>query len=79
MTIKNDGDQHEKAKAIWSGASLNHCNYSGPLQDFRANFCGAGYELAIILQNLTSSNKEDRERAKKRVRELVKVGQEINK
>ena len=31
--------------------------------------------LAMIIENLTSANKNDRERAKKRVRELVKRGE----
>lgn len=36
----------------------------------------AACQLAMIIKNLTSANKEDRERAKKEVRELVKIGKE---
>lgn len=35
-------------------------------------------KLSSILANLTSSNKNERELAKMKVRELVKLGQEIN-
>lgn len=37
---------------------------------------GMACELALIIQNLTSVNKEDRERAKAKVREMVKLGKE---
>lgn len=33
-------------------------------------------QLAMLVANLTSANKDDRERAKKEVRELVKIGKE---
>jgi hypothetical protein len=33
-------------------------------------------QLAMIIANLTSSNRDNRERAKKEVRHLVKLGQE---
>ena len=49
-------------------------------QDFfyhkgRINY-GMACELAMIIQNLTSASRDDREYAKKKVRELVKIGQE---
>lgn len=34
-------------------------------------------QLAMIIANLTSANQNDRERAKKEVRELVKLGKEV--
>jgi hypothetical protein len=37
---------------------------------------GMACELAMIINNLTSANKDDRERAKAKVRELVKLGKE---
>lgn len=37
----------------------------------------AACQLAMIIKNLTSTNKDARERAKKEVRELVKIGKEV--
>ncbi len=39
---------------------------------------GMACELAMIIDNLTSANKDDRERAKAKVRGLVKLGREAN-
>lgn len=68
---------NEKAQAIWRGVSIANSSYNGPIKDFRETFNPAGYRLAILLQNLTSANKDDREKAKKDVRELVKIGKEM--
>lgn len=48
------------------------------MQRSRINY-GMACELAIIISNLTSSNKDDRERGKRKVRELVKLGKEETK
>lgn len=73
---KNEGDQYDKAKAIWAGVSLKCSSYNGPPKDFRAHYSSEGYRLAILLQHLTSTKKEDREKAKTEIRELVRLGKE---
>ena len=44
----------------------------------RINY-GMAAELAMIIKNLTSTSKDDREYAKKKVRELIKLGREAGK
>lgn len=57
-------DEFNKARAIWKGALAK--------EDGSEN--RAGFWLALQLADLTSSSKFDREFAKEKVRELVKLG-----
>ena len=68
---------YAKADEIWKGAVMEEKREHNRTAE--STYLGAGYGLALVLMNLTSSNKFDRERAKKRVRELVKLGQEAGK
>lgn len=55
-------EAYRKADEIWEGARRSRDNFS------------AGYWLSIQLQLLTSTDKNDRDRAKTEIRKLVKLG-----
>ncbi len=64
-------DAYAKADAIWKGVIKDKATHNP--DRYGAVFSG-GFWLAIQLQNLTSSDKAERERAKTEVRRLMKLG-----
>ena len=78
VQISEEENGYSKAKALWAGALIkDKAETPNASEDYL--IWGAAYGLAIIIQNLTSSDKLNRERAKKEVRELVKLGKEAGK
>jgi hypothetical protein len=74
--------EHDKFDALITGAKVTaeaRKDYR-ETADFRQKTSDRNFtmacQLAMIIANLTSSNRDNRERAKKEVRHLVKLGQE---
>ena len=78
VTIIAEENRFSKARALWAGA-LKKDKAETPNASEDILTWGAAYGLAIIIQGLTSSDKFYREKAKKEVRELVKLGKEEGK
>lgn len=69
-----DQDLYAKANAIFDGAQV--MNGTPNLEIGKHDWYSIAYNLSITIQHLTSTSKEHREYAKKKVRKLVKLGKE---
>ena len=73
VQIDVEADPYAKADAIWQGA-IRRAKEQNPDTTPEFDNYGAGYWLAIQLQNLTSTIKTRRDMAKENIRDLVKLG-----
>lgn len=73
-TVDKNNDLFAKANAIFAGAQV--MNGTPNLEIGKHDWFSIAYDLSLTIQQLTGTSKEDREYAKKRVRELVKLGKE---